>query len=493
MLTTAAMLLNSHLDAPRLADTIAYCVREALVAIPQAADVANERWRAVSRRVVDEKQRFLLAKGFPNESEALQRLLGAVDDLEHFHSGETVHRDRLRALIRVRTGLDPLGGDNSLLDQYQRLIDHLNDLVHDTARGRPSDLGVVRAHHDHALDVLARIFDVEYRLEEIAKLAALPNPVEQDADRLAGLLGTDHDLEYFAARVDHPEWLPLLTERSLLDPPSGGGQWFVPLMVRRLKEVGFDAVADWADAVWARWSTSDRGLIGLGAVGMELGERGAHLLVKALRKNPSLRQLCDYGLLVLLETDASDPALVELVDVLLNPSAATDDYFKKDDIPRKLVAGMDTATAASRIHMLVYKLSSYLTPKDQPFILSTGSITDVDQSGLLGVAGGLISILARALEKAKSLGTPTSELLTLVDPLPEPVRSRFMAWLYSRAEDVDCSELIEFVVLGIGGRRPTGDDAFLLDRIERDCDPALVAGLWEALGDAPDAEALSHD
>ena len=105
----------------------------------------------------------------------------------------------------------------------------------------------------------------------------------------------------------------------------------------------------------------------------------------------------------------------------------------------------------------------------------------------------MISILARALEKAKSLGTPTSELLTLVDPLPEPVRSRFMAWLYSRAEDVDCSELIEFVVSGIGGRRPTGDDAFLLDRIERECDPALVDGLWEALGDAPDAEALSHD
>lgn len=492
MLKTAALLLESQLDAPHLGESVAYCDREAVVGILQATDAGGERWRTVSRRIVAEKQRFDLAAGFPEQGEALRDLLSAVDDLKQIHSGRSVHQERLAALIKVQTGLDPLPGENSLLDQYQRLIDDLNGVVHASPQRPPVDLGVVRELHGRALDVLVRIFDVDNRLDQIAKLAVLATPTDKDADRLVGLLQTHHDLRFFATRVDSPGWLPLLTDRGVLDPPGDGAQ-LVQTMVRRLKEAHLDALVDWTGAAWVRWSRDDRGLVVLGAVGWELGERGIDLLVRALRKNPSLRMLCDFGMLVIMDTEAADPSFVELADVLLNPDAATDDHYKKNDIPRRLVEGMDTATAASRSQMLVYKLSGYLTSEKQLFILPTGSISDVDQGTLLGVAGGLISILARALEKARSLGTPTSDLLTIVDPLPEPVRSRFVAWLYSGAEDVDCSELIEFVVLGIGGRRPTGDDAFLLDRIERDCDSALVAGLWEALGDAPDPEALSND
>ena len=223
-----------------------------MVSIPQAADVVSGRWRSLSRRVVDEKKRFVLAQGFSGEGEALERLLNAVDELEAFHTGETIHQGRLRAFIRVQTGLDPLSGENSLLSEYQRLIDTLSALGHATPPRPADDLDAARAHHAHALDLLARIFLIDSRLAQIAELAVLGEPTDSDATRLVGLIETPHDLRYFGDRVESPAWLPTLMTLGVLEPPVDGSPWVVQLIVRRLKATHLDALVDWADLAWDR-------------------------------------------------------------------------------------------------------------------------------------------------------------------------------------------------------------------------------------------------
>ena len=68
MFRTAEALLLAEIDAPRVAENVAYCLREALVGIPRAAEMERgERgeWSRVSREVVDARKRFEQARGLP--------------------------------------------------------------------------------------------------------------------------------------------------------------------------------------------------------------------------------------------------------------------------------------------------------------------------------------------------------------------------------------------------------------------------------------------
>lgn len=66
---TAQRLLEGGLDAaPRAAAMIAYCLREAMKAIPASQDAGDGgSWKHLSREVVSAKTRYELVRGVPGE------------------------------------------------------------------------------------------------------------------------------------------------------------------------------------------------------------------------------------------------------------------------------------------------------------------------------------------------------------------------------------------------------------------------------------------
>ena len=71
------------------------------------------------------------------------------------------------------------------------------------------------------------------------------------------------------------------------------------------------------------------------------------------------------------------------------------------------------------------------------------------------------------LAKGRELGTATPQLTGMFECLPENIKSRLVAWLYSNADDVEHSTLVDFVESSCRDRLPTCDDVSMLDRMKR--------------------------
>ena len=107
----ALLALESSTTTPRLPETAAYCLREAMKTIPDSQkDGQAGRWRSASRAVTDARRRFDLVRGVPGEDEdgALRELLDAIDGLDQVHGQEGIHQRRLIAIMVSRTGTVPL-------------------------------------------------------------------------------------------------------------------------------------------------------------------------------------------------------------------------------------------------------------------------------------------------------------------------------------------------------------------------------------------------
>jgi hypothetical protein len=159
----------------------------------------------------------------------LEQLLLALDRLEEFKNREQgqLHR-RLAGLIEARTGAPPL---DTPLREYQRLLGELNSqAVH-----RSVSVDQVREFLGRALSVLTMaLAPFQLRRPELDALAQLPDPSEQDAQRLCSLCSTPHHLSYFMQHAVTPTWLWLLAPHGILDPPVTGGVWPVRFAVERL-------------------------------------------------------------------------------------------------------------------------------------------------------------------------------------------------------------------------------------------------------------------
>ena len=90
-LNTATHLLDtgSNSVAPRLAETIVYCLREAMDEIPKSQTRQGETWRSNSRDVVRAKGIYERSCGVPgmDEQGALQQLLQRIQTMSAFHEG----------------------------------------------------------------------------------------------------------------------------------------------------------------------------------------------------------------------------------------------------------------------------------------------------------------------------------------------------------------------------------------------------------------------
>ena len=232
-------------------------------------------------------------------------------------------------------------------------------------------------------------------------------------------------------------------------------------------------------------------LVELGYVGFALRDRGVPLLVRVLGVNNSIPRVCEYALWAYKDAKPSSHTF-ELARRLLDPNSELNDFHRTVTVPEKMVGTMHMSSLIETISMLVRELAPRCElgyPRRIPRLDLT---IDDDRRGSLGTKALLAGTLCRALAKAAQLGIPVPELVQALDGLPKSVRPRFVAWLYSVADGVDCSLIAGFILDGCRSRSPTGEDGLLLDRLWRDCGTTDVAAqLPTLIGKAPESERLT--
>ena len=499
-LKTAEMLIGSLPSAPRIGEVIAYCIREALVEVPRAAgsaetESAETAWKHLSRRVVDASSRYTQARGLTgmNERQALEDLLESISDLAVVHSRESIHTERLREIINFRTGLPPLTRNVNAFTEYQRLIDDIQQMVHTSANAELIAVDRVEPYLQRSLDVLASLFSVDSRMEQIQHLATLEQPSSTDVATLRTQLITPHDQSFFASFVNSPAWLDLMMDYGLLDPPENGGErWLAAMMIYRLRDRYSRYIADWLGRAWNRWSSTERGISLLADAAFQAGEYGHETLILCLKRKPNAPEICNLASLALTRIESSNPHVATFADLLLNPAAALDQHFERD-VLNALVEGINSDNCINRICILKHKLRTRMESELPFYISDSATITSIsdDISYDYKSSWKFLSALVQALRKAITLDSALVDLLDEIKGLPEEVGSRIQAWLRTNARDTECQESIEFIALAIQTRRPTTDDVLLVDSIIEQCGLGSTVSLWqEALGSPPDPVSL---
>lgn len=493
LLKTAETLIISPPSAPRIGEVIAYCIREALVEIPRAAGIDEGQWKRVSREVVDARTRYERARGLAGmeEQKALEDLLKSIDDLAAFHNHYSIHVEGLREIIRLRTGVDPLTHDANALSDYQKLIDDIQRMVHTSADGDPVTVEDAGQCLQRAIDVMSRLFLVDPRMEQLQRLAALENPTGKDIETLSANVITPHDLRFFASTVISPIWLDLMMDQGLLEPPvNQNGVWLAATMLSRLRDGHGEAIADWLERAWERWSASEQGLVALAFAAHEAGENGREVLLRCLKTRSDISVICRFARWQLADMDAADPHVLAFADFLLNP--ATDlDRNDKESILDAIVTGINSDNGINRVSLIVYKLRAHTEAGHMFYVDDKVSIASAGEERLHNLEWSFLRAVVQALRKAIELKFEFENMVSAVKSMPQELGDRIQAWLRANAGEIDCKESIEFVAEAIQARRPTADDVLLIDSIVEQCGLGAAVDLWQrALGSPPDPVTL---
>ena len=485
MLKTAEDLLNQR--EPTLGQSLAaiYCIRQAVVELFIDRGNTSSSLGDAAKRVMDIKRKFN-DQTSPTTRE-LQTLYDVIERQEEIRTRHSIHKRRFESFVKSMTGQVPLGGNNSPWDEYHDMIAELNHLAHDLPAEGRDYVAIARTQHKRAINTLARLLLASERRDEIIRLAETPEPRDEDAKRLKEYLVSPNDFAWFAKNIKSSAWFDVMGP-DLLDPPTDTRAWIVPYIAYHLKNEHADALACLVEDHWDDWARNNAGIDGLAPVTRLLGERGLPLLVKLLRKNPTSNHVYSHGLLAYSNTDAANPLIADLADLLLDSGSALARRGNNNEILAKLVEGMDLSSSKKRIMILIYKRSREQSGLRNNFL---GKIIDIHRKTSYGNA--LTGSLCDALKKGRELENPTSRLVEWLAPLPPGMKIRIEAWLYLEADDIDCFHLMQFIVEGCRNRAPTRDDAALLDRLVRDCGMKTGAKvLAEAVGKAPELGDLEN-
>jgi len=465
-LETATVLLSGGLTAPRVAEATSYCIREALKEIPQAAEMTSrQNWHSASRAVVEARRRYEIGKSLPGEDPAasLDELLRVIDDLDIVHSQERIHQQRLVAVMAARTGTSPIPAGP--VEAYQRLVERLDKSLHSA-----TTIENAQSMYEEALRLMRQLFmPPELRLPELADLAALPSPTENDASRLIALVATDRHLEYFFGRIISADWLALLDSSGLLKPPDGQARWPVFRLVERLKEAAAEPVARWLTKAFERWgAASPISAWFIARAALDIGGAGNEVVLGALRSHPSSPQIQSLAMSLVEAVDPQDQLVVDVADLLFNPSGGLDRSFEFEEISKVIQTGVTAGNWTVRVELLIQKIRAI--EDDDHFLQMlefqrAGSIADrpevYDDDRSAALLGALIEILA----SSRAAGVPGQDLLAVIGTLRTELLPRVRCWLLSELDDVNLDVLVAEVSDAIRTRRPCGDDAQLIDHI----------------------------
>ena len=483
MLKTAKILLSTVDQAPYRPAAAAYCIRQAVEEIFPKPYYNQNLWKEISDKIV-KAHNCIADKNNPTPTE-ISSLNSAVNELKVFKTSDNKQKVKIKKFIESKTRRNDQSSEY-LVAGYKDLITELNVDVHDIYSDILDDTAGVNNYYKRTVDTLTNII-LPFWFQDIEQLAKKDKPTRDDSEELNRFMWNHYDLAWFISQMKSPEWLNLM-DSDMLKPPSDGSTGLLPYILLNLKAEHLDAFVRLIEENWDEWTKDNAGLCEICHVAYRLGTRGLPFVAKALHSNPRSTQLCHYAWMACRRTDAKDRWIVKLASMLLHPHSALE-YYKIQDIAEKLIEGMDRQSCETRINVLVLQLRNNLAMNGYHFS-RIGSIADLDKT-IPSVHSYLAANLCSALRKGDTLGKPLPSLISHLDPLPQGIRSRFVAWLYSYAGDVDCSRILDFVVSNCFSRAPTGDDVLLLERLELDCNTGIFASrLTDAIGTPPTAEEL---
>lgn len=469
---------------PRLPATLAYCLREAMKAIPTSqAEGEGGEWRTVSRRVTAAKSRYLIAQGKPGADEegALAELLTAIADLDEFHGQGGIHEQRLIAIMLSRTGSLPISAGTGPIREYQELLRKLDGAVHGEV-----DADLAEQLWRESVATLHRFFmPPEMRRAELDSLAALTSPTDGDLASLLDRLISAQDLQYFLSRIDDPVWLWLLIGSGLLAPPSASAGWPMLSAVDRLAPTYPDEISTFLARLYDMYGRDPQQAWFIGRAAIELGRVGSTLIAPIVKEHPLNSSIAHLGVWASQKAIASDGVVEELADLLLNRHA-WEASGACDSLCERLVEGMTAKNWQLRLGLIVFKLRSVDDDELRCFSFDrAGSIAEPSKLADRSRFSFLLRALVAGLQTAGQFSA-TADLVIAIAGLPQDVMQRFEAWLLANAVDVDNSVRISHIAGAIAARSPTGDDLRLVDMVHTLVSDAHELESWaKALGDPP--------
>lgn len=483
----ALLCLDSTMVLPRLPETITYCLREAMKTIPASQPLGGgSLWRTASRAVSDARRRYELVKDVPGEDApgALNDLLAAIDDLDLVHSQEGIHERRLIAIMVNRTGTLPVASGTAPIQAYQDLLRELDEALHgDSTLDRALELW------DRCAAILRQLFlPPELRHLELESLAALESPSADEVDRLLPLIAGSNHLRHFLSRIASPEWLEMLIDTGILDPPAENGPWPVFAAVDQLAPDHGPTVAAWLATMYDRHPADAARAWFVARAAVDVGPNAASVVLRALRDHGSVAGIAALGTWAIEKLEPQSPIVEELADVLLNEAPWRAAHYV-DSVVERLVGGTDESSATRRLELLCWKLRSAASSDKGParwFAYErAGSVADWTDDGQDDRFTVLLQALVEVIRRARAW-LSTDDILATVDSLPTEVCGRLRAWVLSGAPDVDVGRLIDELTVAIAQRDPTGDDLRMMDRVIAEADAGEFAEKWmTALGPAP--------
>jgi hypothetical protein len=476
---------------PRQPALMAYCLREAMKAIPASQDTGDGgQWRMRSRAVAQAKQRFEMIRGLPGEDSdgALQELLAKIDQMALTHEQDRLHQQRLIAVITNRTGAQPLAWGTGPVQTYQSVLDRLDTAVHGTVT-----LAEARQLRAECLGVLRQLFlPPDTRHRELDALTTVVSPREADVAALLALLGGPTHLHYFLSRIESTAWLELLRETTVLEPPSGQAAWPVFAAVEQLKDDHGAELAAVLARMFDRWGSNPQKAWYLTRAAVDLGSPGHRLVLRALRQHPTSTKISDLAVWAADKTNPADEFVQLVADQVLNASGIAKSAYL-EPLLRALIDGITPDNYQARLKLLCYKLAA--VPVDdhgrRSFNLwRGGSISDRPEPHRPNRFDALLHTLVGSLRRAAEV-VELGDLLDVISPLPTDVGDRVRAWLLGQVPSAEPSILIAEVTHAIARREPAGDDLPLIDRVVGECDPSEYSADWaQGMGAPPSPAAL---
>ncbi len=493
-LSTAQDLLEAdQLDSPRLGETIAYCLREAMKAIPASLDTGDSgRWKKLSREVVDAYRRCKIAASLPEDRDTIWNELDRrIDNLERFHYQPGLHEKQLLAVMSRRTGVVPLSAGTTPVRTYQNLLDKLNRALH----GKCSVADSKQLWYE-CLNILRQFFlPPEIKQSELESLAQIELPSTTDMDDVLALVATPDQLRYFLKRISSPTWLRLLEPSGVLDPSDSLDKpWPAHVAAVQLAANYSTEVLAWLDEMYDKHGSNSIPALYLAKAALDMGESGFIVVHRAITHHPNKPLLLELGIRAIDKVNSSDRLVEEFSDVLLNESSWEFQgiaWWLKDRSIEQFADGVNGDNAKDRVILLCQKIRSISGENHSIRRLewnNFGSIADQNDLPYPDRFTDLLSWLVATLKRAWEV-IPVIDILSLNEfqGLPsESLIQRLRTWILGNAPNVKPDLLIEEIERAITYRDPTGDDLAIIDRVLKDCEPSRYVSRWhEALGPAP--------
>lgn len=499
-LRTAAQLASTEQDMyPRLADVIAYCLREALTVIPAEQNLTqNSDWKEATEQVIDAKMRYVLAVGLPgNDSDmALDELLGKISVLEQFRNQIKGTRGRrLQSFIGNLTGS---AAAEEVVQRYEILLEQANSGVH---HGISFD--EAQELFDKCTAVIQQIFmNPIVRYQQLDILLASEMASAERIDQVKQLISSANHIRYMVPNLSSINWLAPLTEKGMFDLPRDEEPWIGIAVVKRFGNPHPDTIAAWLDRKYdAVGDNNPSHAWWIARAALDLGAPGLNLIYRILNDYSDSRAI--YGLCALAadKTEMSSEMCEKFAEKLLDEDCCRANDGFLDEFLRRFSSGVNVGNFEHRFQIVCSKINLMSSRDSFDSWLEysrSGSIADStpyhrsDYSSIL--VSTLIDVVREALRQLISI----EDVLASLNDLPPAFYSRIKTWTLSSASSVNPSLLITDIASAILERYPSGDDARLIDRVIEQSESSKYVSQWsDSLGTPPEivevGRALSSD